>query len=225
MQRSEAGGGPLSPPAFFEEENMTMNKGFGFVIALALAGCAAAPAPRYQPASVLGATGYLTAPAENGRVSVVYTGGRGMTREQVAQYALLRAAELTTESGQVWFAVINKTSQTVQLQRENQDLQGKSGGVLGGESAGTGSGAAGRTETPRGTSDSGTRGGPSTGGFGGGDVPYQVLERWEPPKVFQTVIVIQMGKGDKAEFPGVTKAPEIFPAQTVASEIRAKMSK
>jgi hypothetical protein len=34
-----------------------------------------------------------------------------------------------------------------------------------------------------------------------------------------------MGKGDKAEFPGVTKAPEIMPAQTVASEIRAKMAK
>lgn len=204
---------------------MNTNKFIALSAALVLSACAAAPAPKYQPASVLGAAGYLTAPADSGRFSVVYTGARGMTREQVAQYALLRAAEFTTESGQEWFAVINKTSQTVQLQREKQDIQGKSGGVLGGETAGTGSGAAGGSESPRGTSDSGTRGGPSTGGFGGGDVPYQVLERWEPPKVFQTVIVIQMGKGDKAEFPGVTQAPEIFPAQTVASEIRAKMSK
>jgi hypothetical protein len=146
-----------------------------------------------------------------------------MTRAQVAEYALLRAAEFTTESGQEWFAVIDKTSQSVQLTREQEDISGKSGGVLGGETAGTGSGGAGASESPRGVSDSGTRGGPSTGGFGGGDVPYQVLERWEPPKVFQTVIVIQMGKGDQAEFPGLEKPPEILPAQSVAAEIRAKM--
>ena len=191
---------------------------------LALNGCAAAPVP-YEPAASLGSPGYLTAPAEAGRHTVVYTGARGMTREKVAEYALLRAAEFTQESGQEWFAVISKSSQSVTLEPAKQDIQGKSGGVLGGESTGTNAGGAGASESPRGVSDSGTRGGPSTGGFGGGDVPYQVLERWEPPKVFQTVIVIQMGKGDKAEFPGVTKAPEIMPAQTVASEIRAKMAK
>jgi hypothetical protein len=49
-----------------------------------------------------------------------------------------------------------------------------------------------------------------------------VLERWTPPMVPQTVIVIQMGKGEKAAFPGLTKAPEIFSAKTTASDIRAK---
>jgi hypothetical protein len=202
-----------------------MKKFIAIAVAGVLAGCATAPAAKYEPASTLGAPGYLTAPAEGGRHTVVYTGARGMTREQVAQYALLRAAEFTTESGQEWFAVISRDTQSVQLQRGKDDLSTKTGGVMGGESAGTGAGGVGGTESPRGVSDSATRGGPSTGGFGGGDVPYQVLERWEPPKVFQTVIVIQMGKGDKAEFPGVQKAPEIFPAQTVASEIRAKMPK
>jgi hypothetical protein len=143
----------------------------------------------------------------------------------VAEYALLRAAEFTAESGQEWFAVITTNTQSVQLARKSEDLQSKSGGVLGGESVGTGSGGAGGSEAPRGTSDSSTRGGPSTGGFGGGDVPYQVIERWEPPKVYQTVILIQMGKGDKAEFPGVAKAPTIYSADTVVSEIRAKMPK
>ena len=51
----------------------------------------------------------------------------------------------------------------------------------------------------------------------------QVLERWQPPKVLQTVIIIQMGSGEKAEFAGVDKAPEIFAAKTTASDIRAKM--
>ena len=192
--------------------------------ALSMAACATAPV-KYEPAPAIGSPGYLTAPAENGRHTVVYTGSRGMSREQVAQYALLRAAEFTTESGQEWFAVITKSNQSVTLERGKTDLQGKSGGVLTGESGTSGTGGAGGTESPRGVSDSATKGGPSTGGFGGGDVPYQVLERWEPPKVFQTVIVIQMGKGDKAEFPGLQKAPEIMPAQTVAAGIRAKMPK
>jgi hypothetical protein len=66
-------------------------------------------------------------------------------------------------------------------------------------------------------------GGPTTGGFGGGDVPYQVLERWQPPTVSQTVIVIKMGSGAKANFEGLDKVPEIFQAKSVAADIRAKM--
>lgn len=200
-----------------------MKKFIALAAALALSGCATAPAAKYEPAPVLGAAGYLTAPADNGRHTVVYTGARGMSREKVAEYALLRAAEFTAESGQEWFAVIDKTSQSVKLQRNPEDLQGKSGGVLGGEAAGTGAGGVGGSESPRGVSNPGTRGGASTGGFGGGDVPYQVIERWEPPKVFQTVIVIQMGKGSQADFTGLEKAPEIFSAKSVASDIRAKM--
>ena len=41
--------------------------------------------------------------------------------------------------------------------------------------------------------------------------------------VLQTVIVIQMGKGEEASFPGLKKAPQIFSAKTTAEEIRAKM--
>lgn len=196
-----------------------------FCAAVLLAACATAPVATYEAATNPNTSGYLTMPADNGRHTVVYTGTRGMTKEQVAQFALLRAAELTTESGQEWFAVINTQTQDVEL-RKKDDLQARSGGgVLGGESASTGAGGAGGTTRPGGTSDSSTRGGPSTGGFGGGDVPYQVLERWTPPKVHQTVLIIQMGKGSEAKFTGVTKAPEIFDAKTVAEGIRAKMPK
>jgi hypothetical protein len=54
-------------------------------------------------------------------------------------------------------------------------------------------------------------------------VPYQVLERWTPRTVPQSVIVIQMGSGDEAAFDGLAKAPEIFAARSVADEIRGKM--
>lgn len=200
-----------------------MKTALSMAVALALIACVASPPPKYEAAPALGNPGYSTAPADNGRFTVVYTGASGMKREQVAQFALLRAAEFTTESGQEWFAVIEKTSQNVVLAEKSGDLSARTGGTLGGNpTATTGSGApTGGTSTR--SAESSTRGGPSTGGFGGGDVPYQVLERWEPPKVIQTVLVIQMGSGDQAKFPGLQKAPEIFDAKKVSSEVRATM--
>jgi hypothetical protein len=191
--------------------------------AAVLAACASAPAPTYKAAADLNSPGHLAAPTDDGRYSVAYTGEKGMTRAQVAQFALLRAAELTLESGQEWFAVIETKTQNVQLVAE-EDLKNRTGGgFMGGESSSTGS-AGGRAGPAPGATDGATRGGPSTGGFGGGDVPYQVLERWTPPTVSQTVLIIQMGKGDEASFPGLTKAPEIFSAQSTVEEIRAKMA-
>jgi hypothetical protein len=193
------------------------------VIAVAtIATSSFAAKPTYQPAPDLNSPGYSSAPAEQGRITVVYTGAKGMTKAKVAEYALLRAAELTAESGKEWFAVIDTKTQKVQLQGRKDDLDARSGGgFVTGESAGTGAGGQGGTSR----GDASTRGGPSTGGFGGGDVPYQVLERWQPPTVHQTVIIIEMGSGENAAFKGVAKAPEIFAAKTTAEEIRAKMKK
>jgi hypothetical protein len=195
-------------------------------VAAVLWGCAAAPppAPVYEAATDVNSPGYLTAPSDNGRYVVSYTGTRGMSREQVAQFALLRAAELTAESGKEWFAVITTKTQSVVLTQTKEDLKNRSGGGFIGGPGGTGTGAGGSgAPASRGTADAQTGGSGTAGGFGGGAPPTQVLERWTPPKVPQTVIVIQMGSGDKAEFPGLDKAPEIFAAKTVSSEIRAKM--
>jgi hypothetical protein len=195
-------------------------------IAAVLFGCASAPppAPVYEEATEMNSPGYLTAPSENGRYVVSYTGTRGMSREQVAQFALLRAAEFTAESGKEWFAVITTKTQSVTLVPRKEDLKNRSGGgFLGGPGgSGTGSGGTGAPATP-GTADAQTGGGSTAGGFGGGAPPTQVLERWTPPKVLQTAIVIQMGTGEKASFTGVDKAPEIFAAKTTAAEIRGKM--
>lgn len=194
--------------------------------AIVFLGCATSPPPAavYQAATDVNGAGYLTAPAENGRYAVAYTGSKGMTREQVAQFALLRAAEFTTESGHEWFAVIDTKNQKVQLVPSQDDLKTRSGGFIGGPGgSSTGAGGSGAPAS-RGTVDATTGGGATAGGFGGGAPPTQVLERWTPPMVSQTVIVIQMGSGEQAKFPGLDKAPEIFSAKTVASEIRAKMN-
>lgn len=198
-------------------------------VAVALGVCAststtaAPPKATYEAAPGLDSSGWLTANADEGRYTVVYTGFPGMKKDQVAEFALLRAAEFTNEAGLEWFAVTRKTARTVPIDPKKNDLSSKTGGSLGGNpTTGTGSGAAGGGTQP-GVSNPSTRGGPSTGGFGGGDVPYQVLERWQPVKVPQTILEIQMGSGDQAKFKGLTKAPEIFDAKKVSSEIRAKM--
>ena len=205
-----------------------MNRIIGIAVAASvLLGCATtpAPAPKYEAAESVNSAGYASFPVENGRVAVSYTGSKGMTRDQVAQFALLRAAELTSESGQEWFAVITTKTQNVQLVESQDDLRTRSGGGFIGGPGGSGTGAGGSGGTPvRGTADAQTGGGANAGGFGGGAPPSQVLERWTPPTVPQTVIVVQMGKGEQASFPGLTKAPEIFSAKTVASDIRAKMA-
>lgn len=190
-------------------------------VGAATSSMAAPPKATYEAAPGLDTSGWLTANADEGRYTVVYTGFPGMKREQVAEFALLRAAEFTNEAGLEWFAVTRKTSRTVQIDPRKNDLSSKTGGTLGGNPT-TGTGSATGGSQP-GVSNPTTRGGPSTGGFGGGDVPYQVLERWQPAKVPQTILEIQMGSGDKAEFKGLSKAPEIFDAKKVSSEIRAKM--
>ena len=203
-----------------------MNRIIGVAaVAAVLWGCASAPPPAvYKPATDVNSAGYLTAPAENGRFAVAYTGTKGMSRERVAEFALLRAAEFTQESGQEWFAVITTKTQSVQLVPSKDDLKTRSGGFIGGPGgSSTASGGTGAPAT-RGTADAQTGGNATAGGFGGGAPPTQVLERWTPPKVPQTVIVIQMGSGEQAKFPGLDKPPEIFSAKTVASDIRAKMN-
>jgi len=182
------------------------------------------PEPVYEAAPSLNTSGWLTAPAENGRYVVAYTGTKGMKRDQVARFALLRAAEFTAEAGQEWFAVISTKSSNVQVASKD-DLRSRSGGGFiggpGGASTGTGGN---NTSTPAGTRDASTAGGASTGGFSGGAPPTSVTERWVPPSVPQTVLVIQMGKGEQGKFEGLDKAPEIFSAKTTAEEIRAKMT-
>jgi hypothetical protein len=187
---------------------------------IALAACQTSTAS-YQAASGPGQVGYFSAPVEDDRVAVTYTGKKGMTEAQVAEFALLRAAEVTLASGQQWFAVLHSDSRDAQVGDINR-IDGRSGAILTGESTTAGSGGD-RTGAGPGVEDSPVPGGPTTGGFGGGDVPYQVLERWRPPSVKQTTLIVQMGSGNQASFEGLESTPEIYSAQEVAAQIRAKM--
>lgn len=178
----------------------------------------------YGPAVGSGA-GYSDSAAAQGRTTVIYMGRKGMSPRQVAEFAMLRAAELTLANGNDWFAVVEAMTRPPDAQDINS-IAGRTGSVLTNQATTAGAGGGGdKSSAAPGVSDGIVPGGPSIGGFGGSDVPYQVIERWMPQTPHRTIMVIQMGSGSRASFDGLDKAPEIYSAKAIAREIRSKMSR
>jgi hypothetical protein len=75
--------------------------------ALALAGCETVPT-RYQPAAGPRGVGYSEYRIEPGRYRVTFHGGPGAPRQQVEDYALVRAADLAIADGYDWFRVADR---------------------------------------------------------------------------------------------------------------------
>jgi hypothetical protein len=162
------------------------------VVSMALCTGAAAR-PYHQIADSLDGSGYFDAAGENGRWVIGYTGAAGQSDREVAEYALRRAAELAAEQNQEWFAVINATNLMVQAgATPAEELSVRAGNFMGGHT---------RAE----------QGAPG-GGFASAQVPSNMLERWQPRQVRQTILVIELGSGDEASFPDLERAPQIFPA-------------
>lgn len=175
------------------------------VAVVAVAGAEAKP---YRIAAKPGAPGYFNVKEESGLWVVGYTGEPGQTNKEIAEYALKRAGDLAAEQKQEWFAVLQTTNRMVLLGVAD-DLQQRAGSFMG-------SGGGSNTSGPvAGAPSSGNRN--NSGTFGGDAVPNAVLERWPARKVRQTILVIELGSGDNAEFPGLEKTPEIFPATPPAS--------
>jgi len=85
------------------------------VAAMALAACATATP--YGPAGVDSRYGYAEQRVDSDRYRVSFSGNSVTSREQVEMALLLRAAEVTTESGYDWFATVQRaTDRDVRLQ-------------------------------------------------------------------------------------------------------------
>jgi len=74
----------------------------------ALAACASTP-PSYAPASGQGAAGYSETQIESNRYFVTFRAPSGADPALLQDYALLRAADLTLQSGRDWFWVDRRT--------------------------------------------------------------------------------------------------------------------
>lgn len=99
--------------------------------ALALAACATPAA--YAPARSAGAPGFVEQRIESDRWRVSFRGSAADPQARVADLALLRAAELTLQSGFDWFRV------------ENRYTEARGGGSSSGLSIGGGTGSYGRS--------------------------------------------------------------------------------
>lgn len=75
--------------------------------ALSLAACATTPTV-YQPAPGPSGVGFSEYRIESGRYRVTFNGGPGAPMSQVADYALLRAAEVSIADGYDWFRVVER---------------------------------------------------------------------------------------------------------------------
>lgn len=80
--------------------------------ALSLAACATPTtyAPQSGPRA---SVGFSDQRIETGRYRVTFTGGPGAPMAQVADYALLRAAEVSLRDGYDWFRVVERRDQRV----------------------------------------------------------------------------------------------------------------
>lgn len=99
-------------------------------LAASLAACATAPTV-YAPAAGPQAVGFSDYRIEPGRYRITFRGGPGAPAAQVADYALLRAADIAIAEGYDWFRVSERYT----------DVRGNPGPRL---SVGTGGGSFGR---------------------------------------------------------------------------------
>ncbi|MBI1249870.1 MAG: hypothetical protein GC189_00165 [Alphaproteobacteria bacterium] len=94
-----------------------------------LAACASTPV--YAPAARAGGTGYSEQRIETNRWRVIYRGGQGANPALVADFALLRAADLTVLSGNDWFVVDRRDAEVEPGSRGPSVSVGLGGGNYG----------------------------------------------------------------------------------------------
>lgn len=77
------------------------------LLCLGLGACATTPTV-YAPAASASGVGFSEQRIETGRYRVTFRGGPGAPAAQVADYALLRAADLAIADGYDWFRVVDR---------------------------------------------------------------------------------------------------------------------
>jgi hypothetical protein len=108
--------------------------------AFALTACATPQPTHYQAAAGPQGVGYSEFRIEPGRYRITFRGGPGAPPEQVADYALLRAADLAIAEGYDWFRVSERfiTSEPDHSPRISLGVGGGNYGYSGGVGGGLG---------------------------------------------------------------------------------------
>jgi hypothetical protein len=176
---------------------------------IGLAMCAATSALAEPAADGRGE--YITSQVGENQYAVVFRGAPRMSRRSVAEAALRQAAQTTVDQGQEWFFVRTTMSERINAEEVGslEDLnrsEGTAGNNVGDQ---IGGGNAGNAATA----------GVDPGAVGvGTQAPSGLIERRPPRRVYQTVLVIQMGSGDEVTITGMSEAPEIFDAAAILAD-------
>ena len=161
------------------------------MICLCLFGCTSVPPTQYQAALENGAQGYSHIQLSDNQYRVVFKGNKSTTENDVKNFALLHAAELTTAQGYNWFTVVESDTdiETKDLTRVGpstmKPIQGETTcGLLGCAT-------------------------PSSPNYAGGEVTTKQVK-----ESIMSSLLITMGKGDP-------KTPlEVFDAVQLAKNLR-----
>lgn len=86
--------------------------------------------PSYTAADSVDGYGYYTTSLGDGRHRVTFNGNDSAGRNTVTDYALLRAAELTTEHGKDWFQVVEQETHTTERTTSGTGARGGGGAVV-----------------------------------------------------------------------------------------------
>lgn len=87
-----------------------------FSSALMLGGCASGGL-EYEPASYDGDSGYVESQISDNRYRVTFTGSSSASDDEVKDYALVRAAELTLLNDHDWFRVVSQDARVEKTER------------------------------------------------------------------------------------------------------------
>jgi len=111
-----------------------------YIAALCLALAACASAPDYAPASGPNASGYSETQIEDNRYFVTFRAKSGAEARLLEDFALLRAAEITTARGRDWFMVDRRSTDEGSAQPSGPRVGVSIGGGDYGRSSGVGVG-------------------------------------------------------------------------------------
>jgi len=107
-----------------------MRKYVAWLAAVFILCTACASRPDYVRADTASAHGYFSTPLGTNKYRVTYNGDTRMGRNSVTDYALLRAAELTSEQGMDWFRVVEQATNTVAKPAATGGIEQRSGPVV-----------------------------------------------------------------------------------------------
>jgi hypothetical protein len=101
--------------------------GFSMSCLLLLVGCASPQPTLYQESSAKNEFGYTETKLTDTQYRIDFVGNRFTEKSRIKDYALLRAAELTSKNGYDWFTILDSETEQETKTRQQTAMSGSTG--------------------------------------------------------------------------------------------------